>query len=238
MKAGPCDILAFGAHPDDVEIGCGGTLYKLAQRGYKIGIIDLTEGELGTRGTVTERYQEAEEAARLLSVVFRKNLKIPDGGIAGTPEQRARVIEVLRKFCPKVVFAPYPDDRHPDHIHAGNLIREACFYAGVRKVNPGKNPPHRPAKLLYYMISRDFGPTFYVDISEQFATKLHAIRAYRSQFYNPEYEGEETFISSKNYLDSLETRARYFGWRVGVEFAEAFWMKEPLLLDEQQLMGN
>lgn len=236
MKTQLLDIIAFGAHPDDVELGCGGTLSKLAQQHLKVGIVDLTEGEKGTRGTVAERYAEAREAARFLGVSERINLQIPDGNIQNNTANRAKIIALVRKFCPKIVFAPYPADRHPDHIHAGNLIREACFYAGVAKISPEDYPAHRPARIIYYMITEDFIPSFLVDISRQFATKLDAIKAYKSQFYNPAYDAEETFISSKGYLESIEFRGRYFGWKAGVKFAEPFWMKEPVVFKDLSVL--
>ncbi len=236
MKTQSLDIIAFGAHPDDVELGCGGTLAKLAQQKLKIGIVDLSEGEMGTRGTVAERYDEAREAARLLGISDRLNLQIPDADIQNNPVNRAKIIAIVRKFCPKIVFAPYPADRHPDHIHAGNLIREACFYAGVTKILPNDHPAYRPFRIIYYMITDDFIPTFLVDISRQFPVKLNAIKAYKSQFYNPNYEAEETFISSKNYLESIDVRGRYFGWKAGAKYAEPFWMKEPIVFEDLSVL--
>lgn len=236
MKIQSLDIIAFGAHPDDVELGCGGTLSKLAQQDLEIGIVDLTEGEKGTRGTVEERYAEAKEAAQLLGVSERMNLQIPDGDIQNNAVNQAKIIALVRKFCPKIVFAPYPADRHPDHIHAGNLIREACFYAGVAKISPEDYPAHRPARIIYYMITDEFAPSFFVDISQQFTDKFAAIKAYKSQFYNPAYDAEETFISSKDYLESIELRGRYFGWKAGVKFAEPFWVKEPLVFEDLSIL--
>jgi len=223
------DILAFGAHPDDVELGCGGTLAKLAALGKRTAIVDLTEGEMGTRGSVAERYQEAADAAKILNVGHRQNLKIPDAGIRDTDENRLKLIGVLRSLRPRMVFAPYPDDRHPDHIHAGNLVRESCFYSGVGKVGPLLGEPFRPEMILYYMVSTDFPPLIVSDISEHFDAKVASIKAYRSQFYNPEYKGEETFISSQGYFDSITSRASYFGFKAGVRYAEPFWFRSPLL---------
>ncbi|MGH1363586.1 MAG: bacillithiol biosynthesis deacetylase BshB1 [Calditrichia bacterium] len=223
------NILAFGAHPDDVELGCGGTLAKLAALGKRTAIVDLTEGEMGTRGSVAERYQEAADAAKVLNVEHRQNLKISDAGIRDTDENRLKLIGVLRTLRPRMVFAPYPDDRHPDHIHAGNLVRESCFYSGVGKVGPRLGEPFRPEMILYYMVSTDFPALIVSDISEHFDTKVASIKAYRSQFYNPEYEGEETFISSQGYFDSITSRASYFGFKAGVRYAEPFWFRGPLL---------
>lgn len=232
MKNEKLDVLAFGAHPDDVEIGCGGTLYKLAQMGYASGIIDITEGEMGSRGTVEERYEESAEAARILQAKVRLNLKIPDAGISQSQENRLKVIEAIRRYRPALIFAPYPADRHPDHIYASQLISEAAFYAGLKKIGPEQPPAHRPKRVIYYPMTYEFEPSFVVDISEHFPAKMEAIRAYRSQFYNPEYEAAGTFIASKDFLEAMETRARHFGWKAGVKYAEPFWVRETLALDD------
>lgn len=232
MKNEKLDVLAFGAHPDDVELGCGGTLYKLAQQGYSTGIADITEGEMGTRGTVEERYRESAEAARILQSKVRLNLKIPDAQIVLTEENRLKVIEVIRRYCPTLIFAPYPADRHPDHYHTNQLVTEAAFYAGVKKIGPPIPAAYRPKRVIYYPMTYEFTPSFVVDISEQFSAKIDAIRAYRSQFYNPEYDAEETFIASKDYMEALDFRARHFGWKAGVKYAEPFWVRETLLLDD------
>ncbi len=233
----PVDVLAFGAHPDDVELGCGGTLYKLTQAGHRVAIADLTEGEMGSRGTVADRYREAEAAAQILGVSQRVNLKIPDTRIELNAENREKVIRLVRELQPKLVFAPYPDDRHPDHIHASHLVREACFYAGLKKVLP-ELPLHRPERVIYYPCTYQFQPAFVVDISAEFSVKMEAIRAYRSQFYNPDWQGAPTFISTEEFLKSVEVRARHYGWQAGVTYAEPFWMREPLVLpDIMALLG-
>ncbi len=232
MNEQTIDVLAFGAHPDDVEIGCGGTLYKLHQMGYSTGIIDLTEGEMGTRGSVEERYEEAAAAAKILNLSIRENLKIPDGGIEATKENRHKIIEIVRRYKPEIVFVHHSDDRHPDHIYTNRLVTEACFYSGLKKVDVKGLLPHRPKRIVYYPISYEFTPSFVVDISEEFEVKLQAIRAYRSQFYNPEYKGEKTFISSKEFMDNFESRARYYGWIGGVKYAEPFWVREAIVLDD------
>ncbi len=225
------DVLAFAAHPDDAELGCGGTLYKLAQQGYATGIVDVTEGEMSTRGTVEERYKESKDAAKILQASLRLNLKIPDAKIALSYKNREKVVEVIRRHRPTLVFAPYPDDRHPDHIHTSHLITEGSFYAGVKKVDPTNLAAHRPHRVAYYMMTYEFTPSFVVDISEQFSTKIEALQAHRSQFYNPDYQAEETFISSRGYMEAIEFRARHFGWKAGVRYAEPFWMRETLVLE-------
>lgn len=237
MSAKKIDALAFGAHPDDVELGCAGTLYKLHQLGYSTGIIDLTEGELGSRGTVAERYKESAEAGKILQISLRNNLKIPDGNIALTQENRRKIIDVIRETKPTIVFAPYPDDRHPDHIHAGKLVTEATFYAGLPKIATAL-PRHRPHRVLYYMTTYEFDPTFVVDITEQFETKLKALQAYRSQFYNPNWPGEKTFVSSKWFMEAVEFRARHYGWKAGVKYGEPFRIRELLALDDIMSIFN
>ncbi len=225
------DILAFGAHPDDVELGCGGTLYKLKNAGYRTGIIDLTEGEMGSRGTVEQRYRESDASAKILEVNHRENLKIPDAGIEVNPENRDKIMVKIRELEPSLVFAPYADDRHPDHIHASQLVTEGCFYSGLKKMMP-EIPPHRPFRVIYYMAKYEFLPSFVVDITNEFETKLAALQTYQSQFYNPEWPEEQTFISSQWFMESVEFRGRYFGWQAGVKYAEPFWIRETLALDD------
>ncbi|MBN2366830.1 MAG: bacillithiol biosynthesis deacetylase BshB1 [Calditrichaeota bacterium] len=225
------DILAFGAHPDDVELGCGGSLFKLKKLGYRTGIVDLTEGELGSRGTVAERYKEAAESAEILEVDERTNLKIPDGQILNNQENRKKIIRLIRKHQPVLIIAPYPEDRHPDHGNSSRLITEAWFFSGVKKVLP-EIPPHRPFRVLYYMAKYEFEPSFVMDITGEFDTKFRALQAYKSQFYNPEWPEEQTFISSRWFMDSVEFRARHFGWMAGVKYGEPFWIREPLALDD------
>ena len=227
----PVDILAFGSHPDDAELGCGGTLYKLKQLKYRTAIVDLTEGELGSRGTVEQRYKEAAEAARILNLDYRTNVKLPDGEISASVENRHRIIEIIRRTRPKLILAPYHEDRHPDHAHASQLISEAWFYAGVKKVLP-EFPPHRPYRILYYMAKYEFKPSFIIDISDTYATKFKALAAYQSQFYNPEWPEQQTFISSQWFLDSLEFRARHYGWMAGVKYGEPFWIRESMAIDD------
>jgi bacillithiol biosynthesis deacetylase BshB1 len=225
------DALAFGAHPDDVELGCAGTLLKLSQQGYSTGIVDLTEGEMASRGTVEQRHKESAEAAKILGSQQRENLKMPDANILKNETNRDKIIQAVRKYRPTIVFAPYPDDRHPDHIHASNLITEGCFYAGLKKILPDI-PHHRPHKVVYYMLTYEFVPTFVVDISEQFEGKMNALKTYRSQFYNPDWPGTKTFVSSKWFMEALEFRARHFGWQAGVKYGEPFHIRELIALDD------
>jgi bacillithiol biosynthesis deacetylase BshB1 len=227
----PVDVIAIGAHPDDAELGCGGTLAKMKKLNYNMAIIDLTEGELGSRGTVKQRYSEAAEASKILGLTFRKNLKLPDGQISASLENRNRVIEIIRKTKPRLILAPYHDDRHPDHVQANRLVTEAWFYSGVKKVLP-EIPPHRPYRILYYMAKYEFKPSFVIDISDEFDTKFKALSAYKSQFYNPEWPEEQTFISSRWFMESVDFRARHYGWMAGVKYGEPFWIRESIAIDD------
>ncbi len=224
-------VLAFGAHPDDVELGCGGTLAKLVKQGYTVAIIDLTEGEMASRGTVAERYQESEKARQILGAQFRTNLQIPDAGIANIPEYRERIIQIIRKHRPQLVFLPYFNDRHPDHKHASELITEACFYSGLGKILPDVSP-HRPNRLVYYPMTYEFTPSFVVDISEEFPLKLKALQAYQSQFFNPNWPGKHTFVSSRWFMEAVEFKARHYGWLAGVQYGEPFYIRETLALSD------
>ncbi len=225
------DVLAFGAHPDDVELGCGGTLYKLKKLGYHTAIIDLTEGEVGSRGTVEQRYEESAKSSEILGLDFRTNMKLPDGNIELNQANKQKVIRQVRKYKPSIVFAPYHEDRHPDHTHTNQLVTEGCFYAGVRKILP-EIQPHRPFRIIYYMAKYEFNPSFVVDISQEFDIKLQSLQAYQSQFYNPEWPEEQTFISSQWFMESVTFRARHFGWIAGVKYAEPFWIRETMAIDD------
>ncbi len=158
-------------------------------------------------------------------------MKISDGYIELTKENRQKIIDIIREAKPTIVLAPYPNDRHPDHVHAGKLITEGAFYAGLPKITTDL-PKHRPHRVVYYMTTYEFEPTFVVDITEQFETKLKALQSYRSQFYNPNWPGEKTFVSSKWFMDAVEFRARHFGWKAGVKYGEPFWIREILVLDD------
>lgn len=221
------DVLAFGAHRDDVELTCAGTMIKLADRGYKTGIVDLTAGEMGTRGSAEEREKEAQEAAKILRVQCRGNLGIPDANIELNWENKLRVVKAIRKCSPRLVLLPYWEDRHPDHAHAGQLVSEAAFIAGLSKLDTGQ-PGHRPGKLLYYMCHYRFAPSFIVDVTDQHERKMEAIHCFRSQIYNPDYPGEQTLISSPEYLESIEVRSRYYGWLIGKKYGEPFLVREML----------
>lgn len=222
------DVLAIGAHPDDVELGVAGIIHKLTQAGRTVAILDLTRGELGTRGSVPERLQEAEAAAQILGVTRRTNAELPDGNIADTPEQRLPVITAIRSFRPRIVLAPMLNDRHPDHGAASVLTRHANFFAGLRKIDTGQEP-HRASRVYNYYPYTDFRtPELVVDVSAHFETKLEAIRAYTSQFYNPNYTAEATYIATPEFFDFIRINAAYWGRRIGVAYGEALHTESPV----------
>jgi len=230
------DILAIGAHPDDIELSCGGTVIKLVKQGRRVGVVDLTAGELGTRGTAERRAQEASEATRLMGIHARVNLGIPDGNIENTPENRLKLISMIREYRPEVLLVSYPVDRHPDHEHAHLLGREAWFYAGLEKIRTshrGKNQePHRPRALYYYMHWQEFPPSFIIDISDEFEQRMKVMRAYRSQFHNPESNEPETVLSKPEFLEMLRTRLEYYGDKIGVRYGEPFFSPHSIKVDD------
>lgn len=226
------DVLAIGAHPDDADLGVGGLLCKLAHAGKRAAILDLTEGELSSRGTVEERRQEAEESARILGLAERRNAGLPDGGVANVPDQRLILIRAIRALCPRVLLAPMVPDRHPDHAAAHNLAKDANFFAGVHGIDTGQ-APHRAEAVYYYHAYQEIErePTHVVDISTVFGQKLDAIRAFRSQFYNPDYPGPATHIASRVFWEQIETRAAYWGGRTGVSHGEPLYGTMPVAMN-------
>lgn len=233
------DALFFSAHPDDVELSCGGTAAKLVKSGKKVGITDLTQGELSTRGYTALRKKEAAEAAKVLGISIRTNLQIPDGNIQNSPVNRLRIIKIIRELRPEIIFFPHFHDRHPDHTAAHWLIKESAFYAGLSKIKTSlhnkQQKPHRPRRNYYYMQSYPFEPNIVTDISDVHDLKMKAIACYSSQFYNPASNEPDTFISSAHFLKFLEARARHFGFLAGVEHAEPFFAEETLKLDPLDL---
>jgi N-acetylglucosamine malate deacetylase 1 len=229
------DVLIFGAHPDDVELSMGGTIFKLTSHNYKVGIIDLTRGELGTRGTPEIRQKEAFEAALLLKVTVRENLDVQDGFINVDAQNLMKIVIEMRKYKPQIVFSPYFNDRHPDHVSVSALIKKAMFLTGLEKVKTfDKEVPQaafRPNKLFYYMQTYTFEPTFIVDVSDSFEAKMKAVKSYVSQFYNPKSTEAETFISRPIFLNNIEARARHYGFQIGKEFGEPFFCEEKIELD-------
>jgi len=230
------DILIFAAHPDDAELGMGGTIAKFVAEGKSVGIIDFTEAELSSNGTVESRKIETAEASKVLNISMRENLRIPDGKVKVSDEVVNSVIKLLRKYKPRVVFAPYFNDRHPDHIGASKIVKEAVFFSGLMKIETEldgeKQQTHRPEKLYYYMQAYEFTPSFVVDISNHFETKMKAVRAYKSQFYNPDVEGELTFISDPKFIKYLEARAKHYGFQIRKEYGEPFFSEEAIELEK------
>jgi bacillithiol biosynthesis deacetylase BshB1 len=252
------DILAIAAHRDDVEQTCGGTLLKMAERGYRTGILDLTRGEMGTRGSAEDREREAAEAARILRIVWRGALDIPDGRVENTWENKLKIARVLRQQRPRVVILPYWKGRHPDHYTASTLGYEACFLSGLGKLDlrsetaavseaaglRGSSPaqlarkelhPHRPFKIIYATLYYDVRPTFVVDITDQFEARLQSLMAYKTQFSDQE-AGKGLFPAQREIRKRVEAMARFYGMLGGVEFAEPFLQKEVGLVEDLMMI--
>lgn len=225
----PLDLLAFSPHPDDAELGCGGSFILAADKGLDVAIADLSAGEMSSRGSLEQRQQEKEQAAKLLGLCGRWLVGLPDGEIGTDPAQRLPLIQLIRETRPRFVLAPYGQDRHPDHMAASKLVEEACFLAGVRKIGTG--PPHRPERIYYYMIHRPFTPSFVLDISTVWDRKMAAVTAYKSQF-QADGSGPETAISRPDFLRLVEARAIFFGAMIGSTYGEAFYLPGPVPLSE------
>ncbi len=236
------DILVFAAHPDDAELSMGGTIAKFTESSFKVGVIDLTQGEMGTRGSAELRKIEAADAAKILKISVRENLLIPDGDIQISNENINKVVVMMRKYCPGLVFAPYFNDRHPDHIHTSDLIKEAMFVSGLSKVKTfeGENAQavFRPSKLFYYMQTYTFQPSFIVDITDSFDKKMNSVRAFKTQFHNPDSNEPETFISKPEFIDFVESRAKYFGFQIGKKFGEPFYSEVNIELSINDMLNN
>lgn len=228
--SGALDILAVAAHRDDVEQTCGGTLLKMAEAGHRSGILDLTQGEMGTRGSAADRSREAEAAAAILKVSWRRALDIPDARVENTWENRLKVAGAIRETQPRVVILPYWKGRHPDHYTASMLGYEACFLAGLSKLNlAGK--AHRPFKIVYATLYYDIRPTFVVDITNQFEKRLESIYAYKTQFAD-QAAGSQDFPAQAEIRGRVEAMARFYGMLVGVKYAEPFLQKEVGLVED------
>ncbi|WP_338749640.1 bacillithiol biosynthesis deacetylase BshB1 [Bacillus sp. FJAT-52991] len=230
------DIVAFGAHADDIEIGMAGTIAKYAAQGKKVVFCDLTEAELSSNGTVEIRHQEAKQAAEILGVTTRINLGLPDRGLFVTDEAIRQVAEVIRRFQPKVIFAPYEKDRHPDHGQCSRLVQEAVFSAGIRKyTTTNALPAHKVKHVYFYMINGFHTPDFCVDISNHIEEKKNSLLAYRSQFQLE--AGAVATPLTNGYIEAVEARERMMGKEVGVSYAEGFKVLKPLLL-ENDVIGD
>lgn len=223
------DILAIGVHPDDVELGCSGTLINEIKRGKKIGIVDLTQGELGTRGTIETRYQEAANAAILIGASVRENLKMRDGFFKNDEEHQLKLIQTIRRYQPEIIIGNILHDRHPDHGRAGHLISDACFLSGLAKIetkgeNGSPQQKWRPRYFLQYIQDWYYEPDLLIDITDVFEQRMKAIQAYATQFHSGQVaeDGPQTYISTPDFLDSVIARSRMLGKRIGVKYAEGF----------------
>ncbi|MGA9293493.1 MAG: bacillithiol biosynthesis deacetylase BshB1 [Ignavibacteriaceae bacterium] len=234
------DVLVFAAHPDDAELSMGGTIAKLASQNFKIGLIDFTRGELGTRGSADIRQKEAFQAALTLKIAVRENLNIPDGNIEKNQQNLVKVIMAIRKYRPKIIFAPYFNDRHPDHIDVSMLVKQAMFSTGLIKIKTFDKevaqPAFRPNKLFYYMQTYTFDPTFIVDVSSCFEIKMKAVNSYSSQFFNPKSPEPETFISKPGFIQYIESRAQFYGFQIGKKYGEPFYCEEKIEFDPGSLL--
>ena len=215
------DILVFGAHPDDVELGCAGTVIKEVQRGKKIGIIDLTRGELGTRGTAKIRDAETKDATEIMGVEIRENMNFKDGFFKDDEQHKLSLIKKIRQYKPEIVITNAVSDRHPDHPRGSQITVDACFLAGLEKIDTGQDI-WRPRAIYHYIQFNNLTPDIVVDISNQMELKLKAVKAYKTQFYNSESDESETIISKKDFLESVKYRAKDLGRQSGCEYAEGF----------------
>lgn len=228
------DILAFGAHPDDVELGCGGTIAKLISEGKTCAIVDLTRGELGTRGTDLTRKKEATEAAKILGVSARENLGLKDGFLVNSEEYQMEIVKMVRKYRPEIVLANAIDDRHPDHAKGAKLASDACFLAGLRKIETVLDGEYqdvwRPKHIFHYIQWKNIEPEFVIDISDHLDKKIEACMAFKTQFYDPTSKEPETPITSKDFYESLTYRAQDLGRLSGVTYAEGFTTEKLIAL--------
>lgn len=229
------DLLAIGVHPDDVELGCSGTIINEIKKGKRVGVLDLTQGELGSRGTVETRYEEAAKAAKIMGVRVRENLKMNDGFFKNDEQHQRKLIVAVRKYQPEIVITNALSDRHPDHGRAGKLTTDSCFLSGLIKVKTtdekgNDQEPWRPKYVFHYIQDRYHEPDFIIDITEVFEQRMEAIKAYTTQFYNPDNEddGPQTYISTAAFLESVIARARVIGKKIGVEYGEGFTSEKSL----------
>lgn len=226
------DIMAFEAHPDDIEIGCAGTLIKMVEQGKSVVLVDLTQGEMGTRGTVEIRKIEAENSRKVIGAVARENLKIEDGNVCVTKENRVKIADVIRKYRPKIVLIPYFKDRHPDHYQASELIYQGTYHAGLAKIET-EYESYRPEKVIYYSLFADIdNPSFIVDISEQFDQKMEAIYSFATQFKAEDDFYAETKLTSRSYHRMMEFRMGYIGSLIGKDYGEAFLVRGNIAVED------
>jgi bacillithiol biosynthesis deacetylase BshB1 len=231
MTFEPVDLLFFGAHPDDIELSAGGTIVAAVKRGLRVGMVDLTRGEMGTRGTAATRKREARNSAKILGAMFREQLDFGDGALRTGREEELILVDVIRQTRPRLVFAPYPDDRHPDHTRTGKLVTESAFYSGLKQLKTSQDE-HRPQTTIYYLQNYMLPPSFVVDVSAAWKTKMRSIAAFKSQFHDPRSKEPATFISDPKFLAMIDARGRHFGALIGASFGEAFVTKQPPRVDD------
>ena len=228
------DILAFGAHPDDVELGCGGTIAKMISEGKTVALVDLTRGELGTRGTDETRKEEAANAAKILGISARENLEMKDGFLQNSEEYQMRIVKMIRKYQPDIVLANAIDDRHPDHAKGAKLVSDACFLSGLKKVETELNGTNqevwRPKHIFHFIQWKEIEPDFVIDISDFIDKKIDSCMAYKTQFYDPNSSEPMTPIATKDFLESLTYRAQNLGRLSGCDYAEGFTTEKMIAL--------
>lgn len=230
----PIDFLAFGAHPDDIELGCGGTLIKLARQGYHTAAVTLTRGESGTRGSMEIRRQEFDRAADIMGTAIHRMLDMPDSGIEPTQENKLKLVRIIRELQPRVVATVHWEARHPDHVHTAHLVREAAVIAGLKSLDTGQ-PPWRPHRVIYFPERYEVTPSFIVDISDTFEEKMRAVRAHESQFHGvnmAKYGDAQTMLTRPEFLEFIELKARRCGMAIGARYGEAFVVRETLRLED------
>jgi bacillithiol biosynthesis deacetylase BshB1 len=234
------DVLVFAAHPDDAELSMGGTIARFTSNKLKVGVVDFTKAELSTGGDVNTRAKETAEATKILKLKVRENLGIKDGEITFSQDSLKKVVRVIRNYNPSIAFAPYFNDRHPDHIDVSNLVKRAVFSSGLEKFKTnlaGKSQQAcRPKKIFYYMQTYIFQPSFIVDISDYFHIKSKAYGAFKSQFHNPELKKTDTFISKPGFLDYVEARAEFYGFQIRKKYGEPFYCEEDIEYDFTDLL--
>jgi bacillithiol biosynthesis deacetylase BshB1 len=232
----PLDVLAIAAHPDDVEQTCGGTLIRMAEMGYRCGVLDMTAGDMGTRGTPAQRIEESHVAQKHMLCAWRGNMRFPDARLDNSLPARMTLVGEIRRLRPRVVILPYWEGRHPDHYITSKLVYESCFLSGLTKMDEGESAPHRPSKMIYASLYANVTPSFVVDISAQFERRMSALLAYESQ-YGEQADGSGLFPNKQEIRERLGAVARFYGNLIGVKYGEPFVVKEMMRVDDVAAMG-